>query len=97
MLVRSPGYSVRLAGNPLQCARSGAGIGEATLNTSSLLWTVLFSSIGLGFFIYGKRQRAVVPLVCGLVLMVYPYLVSSTALLVGIGIALVAVPYFVRI
>ncbi|AFL73436.1 hypothetical protein [Thiocystis violascens] len=62
----------------------------------SLLWSVLFGSVGLGFFVYGKKQRAVVPLVCGLTLMVFPYFVSSTILLVILGIALMALPYFFR-
>ena len=66
------------------------------MNTSTLLWGLLFSSIGIGFFFYGKKQRAVVPLVCGLVLMVYPYFVPNNILLVAIGIVLVALPYFVR-
>jgi hypothetical protein len=67
------------------------------MNTSILLWSLLFSSIGLGFFVYGKKQKAVIPLLCGLGLMIYPYFVSSTVLLVAIGVALMALPYFVRI
>jgi hypothetical protein len=67
------------------------------MNESWLLWGLLFGSFGLGFFVYGKKQRAVVPLVCGLALMIFPYFVSSTILLVLIGTALIAVPYFVRI
>ena len=58
---------------------------------------MLFGSIGLGFFLYGKKQRAIVPLTCGLALMVFPYCVSGTALLVLIGAALMAIPYFVRV
>jgi hypothetical protein len=58
---------------------------------------LLFSSIGLGFFIYGTKQRAVVPLVCGLALMGFPYFVSNVMLLVGIGVFLMAVPYFFRL
>jgi hypothetical protein len=58
---------------------------------------MLFGSIGLGFFVYGRKQRAVVPLVCGLLLMIFPYFVSSTVLLVAIGVVLIAIPYFVRI
>jgi hypothetical protein len=58
---------------------------------------LLFSSIGLGFFIYGTKQRAVVPLVCGLALMGFPYFVSNVMLLVGIGVLLMAVPYFLRL
>lgn len=69
---------------------------EIALTTSSLLWGVLFGSIGVGFFVYGKKQRAVVPLVCGLALMVFPYFISNSFLLVAVGIALMAIPYFVR-
>jgi hypothetical protein len=67
------------------------------LSTSSLLWGLLFGSVGLAYFVYGRKQRAVVPLVCGIALMAYPYFVSSTVLLVGIGVVLAAIPYFVRI
>ena len=63
---------------------------------ATLLWGLLFSSIGLGFAIYGRRQQAVVPLLCGVALMVFPYFVSNVMLLVGIGVLLVAVPYFLR-
>ena len=62
-----------------------------------LLWGLLFGSIGLGYFIYGKRQRAVVPLLCGIALMVFPYFESNVVLLVGIGIVLAAIPYFLRL
>jgi hypothetical protein len=66
------------------------------LQTSTLLWGLLFGSIGLGFFVYGRRQRAVVPLLCGVALMVFPYFVSNTIALVTLGIVLIAIPYFVR-
>lgn len=67
------------------------------MNTSSLLWGLLFGSIGLGFFIYGRKQRAVVPLLCGLALMVFPYFVANNILLVLIGVGLMAIPYFFRL
>ena len=50
----------------------------------------------MGFFIYGKKQQAAVPLVCGLALMVFPYFVSNPLALVAIGIALMVIPYFLR-
>ena len=65
--------------------------------TAVLLWGLLFGSIGLGYFIYGKKQRAVVPLVCGLGLMIFPYFVPNTVLLVGVGAILIAIPYFLRL
>jgi hypothetical protein len=67
------------------------------MNPSTLLWGLLFSSIGLGLFLYGKKQRAVVPLVCGLVLMIFPYFVSNNLALVAIGVVLTAIPYFLRL
>ena len=67
------------------------------MNTSMLLWSLLFSSIGLGFFVYGKKQKAVVPLLSGLGLMIYPYFISNAILLVAIGAVLIALPYFVRV
>jgi hypothetical protein len=67
------------------------------MNTSQLLWGLLFSSIGFGFFLYGKKQRAVVPLVCGIAMMIYPYFVPNAIALVAIGIGLAAVPYFIKL
>ncbi len=46
----------------------------------------------MGFALYGKQQRAVVPLLCGIALMVYPYFVPNVIALVGIGIVLMADP-----
>lgn len=67
------------------------------MTASSLLLGLLFGSVGLGFFIYGRKQRAVVPLICGFVLMVVPYFISNALVLFCIGAVLVAIPYFVRV
>lgn len=67
------------------------------MSTALLFWGLLFGAIGLGFFVYGRRQKAVVPLVCGLTLMVFPYFITNTILLVAIGVALTVLPYFIRI
>lgn len=67
------------------------------MNTSQLLLGVLFSSIGLGYFIYGKKQKSIVPFLCGLVLMIFPYFIENTGLIILIGAVVSAVPYFVRL
>ena len=67
------------------------------MNESWLLWGLLFGSIGLGFFMYGRKQKAPVPLICGLALMFFPYFISNTLLLVAIGVLLMVIPYFVRL
>lgn len=63
---------------------------------AALFWGLIFGSIGFGFFLYGKKQRAAVPLACGVALMVFPYFVSNTILLVIVGLLLMAIPYYVR-
>jgi hypothetical protein len=63
---------------------------------ATLVWGMLFGSIGLGYFVYGKRQASPVPLVCGIALMVFPYFVSSAWATALIGVVLMAIPYFVR-
>lgn len=66
------------------------------MNATQLFLGVIFSSIGLGYFIYGKKQKMTVPLVCGLALMFFTYFVDSTALISVMGIILSIVPYFLR-
>ncbi|WP_093279665.1 hypothetical protein [Pseudoxanthomonas sp. CF125] len=66
------------------------------MDTASLLWGLLFGSVGLGYFIYGKNQKALLPALCGVGLMVFPYFVSSIWLMVVIGAGLIALPFFVR-
>ena len=67
------------------------------MDTAQIVWGMLFGAIGAGYMIYGKRQRAIVPLASGLALMVFPYFVSSNWMMVLVGAALMAIPYFVRL
>jgi hypothetical protein len=66
-------------------------------STPVLLWGLLFGSIGFGFFIYGKKQKAVVPLITGIVLCVLPYFIANVYALVVVGVVFMAIPFFVRI
>jgi hypothetical protein len=56
----------------------------------------MFGAVGLGYFIYGKKQERLTPLLCGIALMVYPYFVSGTLSIVLIGFVLMAIPFYVR-
>jgi hypothetical protein len=67
------------------------------MDAATLVWGMVFGSIGVGYFIYGKRQSALVPLVCGLLLMVFPYFFSSAWAIVLVGLVLMAIPRFLRI
>jgi hypothetical protein len=95
----SLGYAI----GALYCPRAYLGVRpgwlaakRGTLIQAWLLWGLLYGSIGLGFFIYGRKQRAPIPLLCGIALMVFPYLVTNIVLLVAIGALLIAIPYFFR-
>jgi predicted membrane protein len=66
-------------------------------DTSLLIWGMIFGAIGLGFFMYGKKQKAVVPLITGIALFVFPYFISNVYALVTVGAGLVVLPYFVRL
>lgn len=64
---------------------------------TSLMFSVFFGSIGLGYFMYGKKQQKLVPLLAGIVLCIYPYFMSNVSALVGVGIFVTAVPWFIRL
>src|SRR5262250_2653127 len=64
---------------------------------TTLMVSVLFSSIGIGYCIYGKRQHQVVPLCTGLALCVYPYFMSNGYATVVVGLLLTAVPWLIRL
>jgi len=65
-------------------------------DTLSFVVYVLYGAVGLGYFMYGKRQKMLVPLFCGLGLMGFPYFVSDATLLVVIGCVLLGLPFFVK-
>jgi hypothetical protein len=57
--------------------------------SSTLFASLIWGSIGLGFAIYGKKQRAVAPLVGGIMLMGIAYVVGSALTMSLIGVALI--------
>ena len=61
-------------------------IGSSGFIIASLIW----GSIGMGFAIYGKKQRATAPLLGGVLLMGVSYLISSALVMSLVGMALVA-------
>jgi hypothetical protein len=65
-------------------------------SSASLLWGLLYGSIGMGYFVYGKKQKRGMALVSGIALMVFPYFVSSVFFSILIGIVLMALPFFIR-
>ena len=62
-----------------------------------LVWGVVFGAFGMGYFVYGKQQRRIVALACGIGLMVFPYFVTGTLWMLLVGTALMAAPFWWRV
>ena len=63
------------------------------MSGANLLGGIVFGSLGVGYFIYGKKQGKVAYLVCGAALTLYTFVVSSALLIVVIGLLLSAGPW----
>lgn len=60
---------------------------------NSLFIGVVAGAIGMGYFIYGKRQTKIVPMVAGILLSFYPYFTDSLFWLSLVGLLLIASPF----
>ena len=67
------------------------------MQSSTLILGIIFGSVGLGFFVYGKKQAAFIPLFSGIGLMVVPYFISNMYILILLGVVLAVLPYFIKI
>jgi hypothetical protein len=66
------------------------------MDPSTLMWGVIFGAFGLGFFVYGKKQKVIMPVVSGIGLMLIPYVISNTMVLVLIGIILIVLAFIIK-
>lgn len=64
--------------------------------TSWLIIGVITGAVGTGYFVYGKRQDKLVPMLAGAALCIYPYLVTELWSAITVGVVLMAVPFVVR-
>jgi hypothetical protein len=50
---------------------------------------------GVAYFVYGKKQTKIVPMVAGLLLCIYPYFIDSLLWLSVVGALLLAAPFLI--
>ena len=62
-------------------------------NAHFLFASLIWGSIGMGYFIYGKRQSSGVPMIGGLVMICVSYFVGSALMMSLICIALMTAMY----
>jgi hypothetical protein len=73
--------------------RPSAEIPVNLFDAKFLIASLLWGSIGGGYFIYGKKQQEIVPLIGGLAMIAVSYLVGSALLMSLISIALMVAVY----
>ena len=62
-------------------------------SASFLFASLVWGSIGMGYFIYGKKQQSLSPMVGGIVMIGVSYFVGSALLMSLICIAVIVVVY----
>ncbi|MDD5377426.1 MAG: hypothetical protein PHH16_04935 [Candidatus Gracilibacteria bacterium] len=67
------------------------------MDTNTLLIGVITGAFGTGYFIYGKKEQMMVPMLCGAILCIYPYFTDNIWILCGAGILFIALPFFWKI
>jgi hypothetical protein len=63
---------------------------DPTFLFASLIW----GSIGVGYFIYGKKQQSIIALIGGVLMVTASYFVGSALLMSVICLGLMAAVYF---
>ncbi len=58
---------------------------------------MFFGAIGIGYLIYGRKQRKPMAFVSGLALMGVPYFVDSAVAMVVVCVAFMALPFFIEL
>ena len=62
-------------------------------STTSLMFGLIWGSIGTGYFIYGKKQGRPVFLLCGIGLCVFPYVVPDLTWGIVLGLGMTFLPF----
>jgi len=65
-------------------------------SSTVLFWGMIFSSIGIGYFLYGKKTGVITYLILGIALFIYPFFITELYWLIGIGTLLTLLPFFIR-
>ena len=67
------------------------------MESGTQLWlSLLFSSIGFAYYVYGKKQGRFVPMISGGLLCTFGYFISNPILLVGSAVVLLLLPFAVN-
>lgn len=66
------------------------------METSTIIIGFVAGTIGFGYFVYGKKQSRVVPMISGAGLMFIPYLVEDWLILLLVCVVLLLLPFVIK-
>ena len=66
------------------------------MDFTSLMFSMVFGTVGMGFLMYGKKMGEMIPVGVGLALMICPYFITNVAVLLVVCAALMAIPFYLR-
>ena len=64
--------------------------------TGGLYWDIFISLIGAGFIMYGRKRPDITSIIAGIILVFYPYFISSVAWDIAVGVAIISVYIFLK-
>ena len=65
------------------------------MDATTLFAGVFFGAIGMGYVVYGRKQKKGIALLSGLVLCGMPYFISNIYFLIVAGFAVIALPFLI--
>ena len=66
------------------------------MDSTKIFFFILISIVGMGYFYSGKKRGNNVLLGSGILMMIFPYMISNTIAVVIISIVLIFGPFFIK-
>lgn len=67
------------------------------METADLFLSLLFGSIGFGYYLYGRRRKNMVTRYCGIAMILYPYIANNAWDMLAVCVVLMVLPRFVEL
>ena len=67
------------------------------MDTTSITISVFAGVFGCAYFIYGKKQQKLIPLLSGVGLCIVPYFIESNMVLIVACVAMLIAPFLIKI
>lgn len=63
------------------------------MDATTLMLGIVFGSLGLGYLVYGRKESRILPIACGLMLLIVPYLIPNAIVMSAICVLLAIIPF----